>query len=561
MKTTFTYDHYYLQDEIKLHIQQLKANFPSLLSYESLLETPDGHHIFAATLTNQATGAACDKPAFYIDGNTHAGEVTGMMAAMHTMDYLLTNYGTDEKATFILDHLAVYIIPCVSPDGSQTYLTTPYTLRSVNRPYYEKESGLEEEDIDGDGVIRMMRIKDANGAWKKDPQKKDLMIRRKPDDVCGDFYSIYSEGLLGSFDGLNIPINQEKWGRDFNRNYPYGWFPEARQPGAGEYPLCNPENKAIVEFILAHPNIGSVATNHTSGGILLTVPGTYPEKKASKQDMKLMHLLADMGTEATGYKHINIFDSFMIDQTNYSSGAFDDFCYETQGLYAMTLELWDLDLRCGIKHFWEADPRINTEMEDFSKRLAWIQENADPEDFLPWSEFEHPQLGKVELGGFNYKFTIQNPPRHLLQQECEKITAYMVCWAQAMPRLTIDDIRLNDLGNDMYQIEAVISNAGFLPTYLSQKAQQLKISKPVLVSLDSDKGLICGEQCQNIGDLSSYGLCNTSTHFYGNIVTGNSEAVSKKVSWIFRGKRDQITVTAATPKGGKVSRTIFLREC
>ncbi len=137
----------------------------------------------------------------------------------------------------------------------------------------------------------------------------------------------------------------------------------------------------------------------------------------------------------------------------------------------------------------------------------------------------------------------------------------MVRWAQAMPRLTIDDIRLNDLGNDMYQIEAVISNAGFLPTYLSQKAQQLKISKPVLVSLDSDKGLICGEQCQNIGDLSSYGLCNTSTRFYGNIVTGNSEAVSKKVSWISRGKRDQITVTAATPKGGKVSRTIFLREC
>lgn len=137
----------------------------------------------------------------------------------------------------------------------------------------------------------------------------------------------------------------------------------------------------------------------------------------------------------------------------------------------------------------------------------------------------------------------------------------MVRWAQAMPRLTIDDIHLNDLGNDMYQIEAVISNAGFLPTYLSQKAQQLKISKPVLVSLDSGKGLICGEQCQNIGDLSSYGLCNTSTHFYGNIVTGNREAVSKKVSWIFRGKRDQITVTAATPKGSKVSRTIFLGEC
>jgi len=554
MKTTFTYDHYYLQDEIEDHVKKLAEMFPDIFDCEYLLETPDGHHIIAVTLTNKATGPACDKPAFHIDGNTHAGEVTGMMAAMHTMDALATNYGKDDKVTFILDNMAVYIVPCVSPDGSQTYLTTPYTLRSVNRSYYDKQDGLEGEDLDGDGVIRMMRVPDAHGAWKKNPENADLMVKRSPDDVSGEFFSIYTEGLLGRFDGLNVPVNKAKWGRDFNRNYPFGWFPEYRQPGAGEYPLVNPENKAMAEFIINHPNIGSVATNHTSGGILLTVPGTYPEKKAPAEDMKLMNALAEMGTQATGYKHINIFDSFTVDQDNYSSGAFDDYCYETQGIYSITLELWNLDERCGIKHFWDADPKVDTSEEDFAKRVQWISENAEPGDFLPWKEFDHPQFGKVEIGGFNYKFTIQNPPKKLLEQECSKITDFMVRWAMAMPRLQIDSFCVSPVEGDIWKAEAVVSNAGFLPTYLSQNAKKLGVAKTVKVCIDAEDLVSC-EQVQDIGDLSSFGLAATSAQYYGNISTGNSAPVAKKVTWLFRKAGDKVTVTASCPKGGKVSAT------
>ena len=555
MNTTFSYDHYYLQDEIESNVKALSEKFPEIFSYEYLLETQDKHHVIAVTLTNKATGAACDKPAFYIDGNTHAGEVTGMMAAMHTMDALATNYGSDERVTFILDNMAVYIIPCVSPDGSQTYLTTPYTLRSVNRPYYEHGTGLEGEDVDGDGVIRMMRVPDKYGAWKKDPEKKDMMVRREPDDVAGDFYSIYTEGVMEEFDGINVTVNKEKWGRDFNRNYPFGWFPEYRQPGAGEYPLSNPENKAIVQFILSHPNIGSVATNHTSGGILLTVPGTYPEKKAPGADMKIMNAIGEMGTKATGYKHINIFDSFTVDQDNYSSGAFDDYCYETQGIYAITLELWNLDERCGVKHFWEADPKVDTTAEDFEKRMAWINENAEESDFVSWKEFDHPQFGKVEIGGFNYKFTVQNPPKKFLAEECGKITAFMLRWAAAMPKLVIDSFTVTEIGDDVYKAEAVVSNAGFLPTYLSENAKKLGTAKPVQVSIDAENFVSC-KQTQDIGDLSSFALCNTAEHFYGNISTLTCDPISKKVTWIFKGKKPELTVTAWNQKAGKVSMTV-----
>ncbi|MBQ6672063.1 MAG: hypothetical protein IJM73_02435, partial [Spirochaetales bacterium] len=301
--------------------------------------------------------------------------------------------------------------------------------------------------------------------------------------------------------------------------------------------------------------IGSVATNHTSGGMLLTVPGSYSEKKAPAEDMKLLNAIADMGTRTTGYTHVNLYDTFIVDKDHIDSGAFDDYCYETQGIYAMTLELWDLNARCGIRHFWENKPWEDNDAENFAKRLAWVRENA-PEMFLPWKEFDHPQLGKVEIGGFNFKFTVQNPPAAFLLQECEKATAYMIQWAQAMPRLAIDRVTVTDLGGDVCRVEAVVSNAGYLPTCLSQKAKALKAAKSVKVSIDAADRLIAGEAVTDIGDLSSYGLTQTGARFYGNISTAAQKGVSKKVAWVLRGRPDSVTVTASTPKGGVVSKTV-----
>ena len=65
MKTTFTYDHYYLQNEIEDHIKKLAEMFPAVFDYEIILTTPDGNHQIAVTLTSKATGKASEKPAFY----------------------------------------------------------------------------------------------------------------------------------------------------------------------------------------------------------------------------------------------------------------------------------------------------------------------------------------------------------------------------------------------------------------------------------------------------------------------------------------------------------------
>ena len=559
MKTTFQYDHYYKYDELKNCLEFFAKEYPEICQTEVNCVTEMGLNQYVVTLTNQKTGEALSKPGWYLDGNIHAGEVTASMTAMHTIDYLVTNYGSDPEVTKLLDTTTIYVIPRVTPDGAETYLTTPYTLRSANREYLPEKGGIKEEDLDQDGVIRMMRIKTEYGAWKKDPKDPSLMTFRDPSDTEGEFYDIYPEGILEEYDGdENLKRKKADWGLDFNRNFPYGWFPEARQAGAGKYPLSNPETKAIVDFVFAHPNIGGAACGHTSGGIILYPPGTRPSTSAPNDDIKVLKAIAAMGEEELGYKKMNIFDTFMKDQENYSSGALDDWFYQNQGIPSYTMEFWNIAEKAGMPYDWFSSEAETPEkaLERFNACMKWVKENA-PQYLSDWQEFDHPTFGKVELGGFNYKFTHQNPPEHLLVKECEKDTKFNIRFAKAMPKLKIDSLTKKEVGKGIYEITAVVGNPGYLPTNLTDEAVKLKVNKPVTVSIEGGT-LLAGKQTEEIGDLSGYSRTMTGS-FYGNITTFANAKAKKKVVWVVQANEgDKICVSACQEKAGKACAEIVL---
>ena len=560
MKTTFKYDHYWLYGELKDAFEHFAKEYPDLCSLESICVTEEGRDVLALTITNKKTGDPMSKPAFHIDGNHHAGEVTGSMTALHAADYLITNYGTDETVTKLLDSETVYIIPRVSPDGTETYLSTPFTLRSVNRVHDPKSGGVKEEDLDGDGVIRMMRIPTKFGAWKKDPADPDRMVLRDPGDTEGEFCDIYPEGVLEPFDGdENLKRKKADWSLDFNRNYPYGWFPENRQAGAGKYPLSNPENKAMADWIIAHPNISGVSTNHTSGGIILYPPGTRKPETVSKDDIASFVQIAKMGQEELGYEPLNIYDSFIQDQANYDSGAFDDWCYQARGLVAYTVELWDLNKRIGVPYDWNArrkeDPSV--QLKRFNAAMDWVKANA-PQYYSPWKEFDHPVFGKVELGGFNYKFTHQNPPQHLLTEICEQMTRFMIRFAKAAPHLVIDSLTSEKVSEGVYKVTAVIGNTGYLPTNVTDEAVKMGISKPVTVAVSADD-IVTGKKEEEIGNLSGYSRTRTGAFFYGNLTTMANAPAKKKMQWVVKAAEGtQFTVTACQEKAGTATASITL---
>ncbi len=555
MNTTFKYDHYYKYDELKTNLEYFKENYPDLVSLDINMVTEEGRNQYAVTITNKKSGEAKSKPALYIDGNIHAGEVTSSMCAMHTIDYLVTNYNKNEDVTKLLDTKTFYIIPRVSPDGAEKYLSTPYTLRSAPRDYLTKEGGIKSEDIDNDGVIRMMRIKTPYGAWKV---VDDEMTLRGPSDVDGQFYDIYPEGILEGYDGdENLRLKKADWGLDFNRNFPLGWFPDSRQPGAGKYPLSNPETKALVDFVLTHNNIGGAAIGHTSGGMILIPPGTRPEKSLPEIDKTVLNAIASMAEEELGYVKMNIFDSFMSDQEQYDSGAFDDWCYQSQGIPAYTMEFWDVAKKAGVPRIWNGKPEDTlTALKRYNAILKWVKENA-PEYLSDWKEFEHPTLGKVEIGGYNFKFTVQNPPEKMLLEECENDTKFNIRFSKALPNLKIESLSYEKISEDIYKVSVLVGNRGYLATNLTSEANNLKVSTPVKVSVEGGQ-LVSGKQVEEIGNLDGFSATATGS-YYDEIITFENGKAKKKLAWVIKAnKGTKIKISVYQEKAGKDLKEIEL---
>src|SRR5450759_62490 len=124
---------YYTYDTLTQILHDLVATYPHLAQLESIGKSYEGRELWLVTLTNTATGSAIDKPAYWIDANTHAGEVTGSTVVLYTIWSYLTSYGSDEKVTKVLDRSAIYLLPRISVDGAEKYLTSPYYLRSSTR--------------------------------------------------------------------------------------------------------------------------------------------------------------------------------------------------------------------------------------------------------------------------------------------------------------------------------------------------------------------------------------------------------------------------------------------
>jgi murein tripeptide amidase MpaA len=144
--------------------------YPNLTKVYSIGQTLKGTSLTVIEITNKQTGAAEDKPAYYYDGNIHAGELTGAEVALHYAWYLLTNYDKNPRIKNLLDTRTIYIRPKFNPDGADIALTTPQPLRSTPRPYDEDMDGLLDEDpgndLNKDGIITEMRVKNPSGSME-----------------------------------------------------------------------------------------------------------------------------------------------------------------------------------------------------------------------------------------------------------------------------------------------------------------------------------------------------------------------------------------------------------
>jgi murein tripeptide amidase MpaA len=500
------FNHYFTNDEITHLLEDWVTTYPNLIQLSSIGNSHEGRTIWLLTLTNQSTGTDMEKPAIWIDANIHATEITGTTSAIYIAYHLLNGYGTDEQVTHQLDQSVYYIVPRINPDGAEWAMAPiPRYVRSGVRPYpwEEKDEGLFTQDINGDGKILQMRFQDPNGDWKISSLDERLMEKRAPNENGGTYYRLLPEGLLEDFDGYVIKMARPMEGLDFNRNFPFDWRTEGEQYGAGPYPTSEPETRSLVDFVVKHPNINLAITFHTFSRVILRPYSTKSDDDMNTDDLWVFKKIGELGTKITGYRCLSTFHDFKYHPKEVTTGAFDNWMYDHLGVFTYTIELWDLPTEAGIKdrkliEWWREHPH-----EEDMQILKWIDEHGASDAYIEWQQFDHPQLGKIEMGGWNNMYTWRNPPLDFAESEIKKHYPFILSLGDLLPHLSIHSLTVDKLSENKFHLNLVVENSGFFPSYTSQQSKSRKSSRPVRVELELPDGavLTSGKHREELGHL------------------------------------------------------------
>lgn len=564
---TTAFDRFYRYAELTELLKAYAEEYPGLVKMESIGQSFEGRDIWLMTVTNGETGPAEDKPAFYCDGNLHATEVSGSTAVLYLLNKLCTQYGKDEKVTRTLDTRAFYLVPRVNPDGAEWALADkPKLVRSSTRPYpFDEEDpyGLEPEDLDGDGRVLSMRIEDPNGPWKEHPEEKRLLVRREPGETGGKYYRLLIEGLFTNFDRMTMRGKRRKEGLDLNRNYPSAWRLESEQHGAGPYPTSEPEVRAEVDAIVKRPNICGGITFHTFSGVHLRPPSRMPDDDIPAEDLWAYKKIGQVGTEMTGYPAISNYHEFRYHPKEVITGVWDDWMYEHRGVYAWTTEIWSPQRQAGITEYKYIDWFRDHPVEDDLKLLKWSDGKLGGKGYIDWYPFEHPQLGKVELGGWDSQLAFRNPPPQFLEAEVAPFSDWAIWQALASPKLELRETRVEEIGPNVWRIRIAVQNTGWLPTNVTKLALEKKLCRGVVGEILlsgaplAEKGssepawLISGKLRVDAGQLVGYSHISSSG-FGAQLNPTDDVAVFE---WVVRGS-GRYDVTIKHERAGTIRTSI-----
>ena len=558
------FDTFYTHDELTRLLFAYAEAHPTLVAVESIGKSFEGRDIWVATVTNIATGAAIDKPAFWADGNIHAAELLASTAVLYFLDDLVRKYGSDADTTRLLDSRAVYLCPRLNPDGAELALSDrPRHIRSSTRRYpYEEEpvDGLTPEDIDGDGRILFMRVPDPHGSYKKCDADRRLMVAREPGEHGGEYFRVMPEGFLRNYDGLNVKVNADVEGLDLNRNFPAFWRQEFEQVGAGEYPTSEPEVKAMVDFIVKHRNIGAAISYHTHSGVILRPMGTMSDDDMIPEDLWSIKRFSEMGAKLTGYPAISIWHEFKYHPKEVITGT-QDWVYEHLGALFWVVELWAPNKAAGITDYKWIDWYREHPVEDDLKLMKWNDEQCGGQAHVAWKPFMHPQLGAVEIGGWDKMNYWRNPPPALREREVERFPKWMTQIALSLPKLELLRTEVRALGPDTWRVKLAVANSGWLPAYVTKRALQRKTVRGVMFEMhlpqgDSSVSLVSGKLRMEGPQLEGHAPKASLNAFLPNREVTADRAVGE---WVVRAPQGtRLALTAQADRAGAVRAEVVL---
>lgn len=588
-------------DEMTDALKDLVNANKDIAKLESIGKTLEGRDLWVVTIANPDGVAVDERPGMFIGGNFEGDHLVGSQLSLSVMDYLLKNYASNDTVKKSIDEHVYYIIPRMNPDGAEKMFASLKTGSKTNTSEYDSDNDgrMDEdgpEDLNNDGLITVMRVKDENGLYMIN--EEDPRLLKKADPLKGESgaYSVYPEGIDNDNDGF---INEDPAGGvDINRNfmheYPY------YEDDAGWYMVSEKETIALMQWIIEHRNIAIMLNFGESDNLIVS-----PDSKgllSSDRGIDLLKFASDSYSEAgevgmmttgarRGYSMYGTQQSTQASGGGQSSargpvtvvntddleffkkagdkykeltgiktqpplrdpkGTFFQYGYYQFGVLSLSTPGWGIDLE---KEADESEGEQSSgdrgsapgaarapggggqgQGEDkvgIDKDLLAWQDQNNINGFVEWQTVSHPEYGEVEVGGFVPNL-VNNPPESEIAALGEAHGEFAVWLSGLYADVKIAKTEVIDHGDGIYRIKAEVENAGFLPTALNHGVTSRSV-KPTMVQLGVDpESIISG---------------NAKTNFVQSMAgSGNNR---EKYEWLIKGNPgDQVELKVVAQKAG-----------
>ncbi len=542
-------------------------------SVESIGQSRDGRDVWLVTLAGDGALPAEDRPGIMVVGTLEGDHLIGGEIAVEAIRWLLEQDGSNDEVTRLLSENVVYVVPRLNPDGAEAYFGDVTWGRRGNawQEDDDNDARMAEDgpnDLNGDGVVTVMRVPDRSGDLIPHPDDPRLMKEADPVEGESGTHTMYWEGT--DDDGDGFIAEDGPGGVDLNRNfqhaYPY-W-----EPDAGRHMVSEPESRAIMDFMVDNRNIAAILTfGHTDN---LVEPPNGQGNLASPRTISLMEWAAmsnedvfDVGVfggqtnfgnlqqrgaqlgrdnppeqgrrPVTTYNgqdrpyFVTVSDAYReitgIEQTGYHrapEGAFFEFGYFQYGVPSFSTQGWAMP---------------EAEGESFDQRLLNAVDAAGSGAFVDWEPFSHPTLGEVEIGGFRPYMAV-NPSPELIPELGATHGEFIARLGGMLPNVRFVEASAEAIGGGLWKVDATVENAGYFPTALSH-GQLSRSVDPTLVQIQVDPDAIVSGDAKSARTSRIDGSGGTATY-----------------SWIIEGSAGQtIEITSRAQKGGRDSITVTLR--
>jgi hypothetical protein len=278
-------------------VQALAAANKTVVKVESIGKTRGGRDIWALEIANAGAVAPSKRPALLIAAGFEGDHLVGTEIALAVAEFLAKNAAADAAVKARLDGGTVYVVPRVNPDGAEGFFAPLKTGSRTNaEPFDDDNDGRTDEDgpedLNGDGLITVMRVPAPGGEYMIDPEEPRLMKRADPKKGETGAFKLFTEGVDGDGDGF---VNEDPpGGIDLNRNFAHEY--PFYKPGAGPHMVSAAEARALMAWIVGHRNVAAVLTFGESDN--LVVPPTGAGRLGPARELDLVRFADTAVTSA-----------------------------------------------------------------------------------------------------------------------------------------------------------------------------------------------------------------------------------------------------------------------